>query len=143
MKPHKGFIQNWFIVHGSGNPVLEHGLNYRIIGRFVNHPKWPGIRSHTSWIVRRNGREVETEHSRFTLEDGWIDPPELLLRWKALSHNAMYALSRSKYRAAQRTSPDQYSLHLVRPTPQFVPVLRWSSRAFGHSEGCTGTPKVK
>jgi hypothetical protein len=62
-KPHKGKIENWHTY-----PV-PHGLGYMVIGTFVDHPQFKGLRGHTSYIVAHDedSGEIETKNSRYKL----------------------------------------------------------------------------
>jgi hypothetical protein len=60
-KPHRGTIENWRHVD------LHEG--YVIVGRFTDHPwlRKHGGESMTSLVVSKNGNEIETLNSRYTL----------------------------------------------------------------------------
>lgn len=62
-KPHKGSLKNWY-KFGLG---IDKGLGYVIIGEFVDHPEFAGKEGHTSYVVKHEGNEVETNNSRYTL----------------------------------------------------------------------------
>jgi hypothetical protein len=59
-KPHFGRIDQWQIVSYFGGKKL-------ILGKFLDHPRLAGRSGHTSDIIKRNGNEVETRNSRYTL----------------------------------------------------------------------------
>jgi hypothetical protein len=61
-KPHRGRIEfqaEW--------PTPGLGLGYRVCGRFLDHERFAGREGMTSYLVAREGREVETANSRYTL----------------------------------------------------------------------------
>ncbi len=61
-KPHKGGIKNWF------KSECDSGLGYLIRGQFTDHPEFKGMPDgHTSYVVKRDGNEIETKNSRYTL----------------------------------------------------------------------------
>lgn len=64
MKPHLGKITDWYRYECEG-----HGLDYRIIGRFIDHPKFAGLRGNTSHVIAHDELtgEIETRNSRYTL----------------------------------------------------------------------------
>lgn len=100
----------------------SHGLGFYIIGRFDDHPKWPGLRSHTACIVRKDGQFVETKHSAFRLIGGWDESPELLLRWRELSREAVHTLCKAKYKLAYRQRKKQEVPPMFAPGgPLYVP----------------------
>lgn len=59
-KPHKGRIEDWFeiAVSDKGNVIF---------GRAVGHPDFDGEDIRTSFVVKRDGDEIETRNSRYTL----------------------------------------------------------------------------
>lgn len=71
MKPYRGMIEDWFIHEFDKDeakklyPDEDLGLGYMICGRLMQLSPWPG--GHTSWVVKRNGNEIETRNSRYTL----------------------------------------------------------------------------
>ena len=72
-KPHKGIINDWWEVPFDKDIVRSHydedpGLGYFIRGRVYGHVLYGSTSSfHTSWVVSRNGSEIETRNSRYTL----------------------------------------------------------------------------
>lgn len=68
MKPHKGTIEHYFIESFKKEhyPLLGENLGYVVCGKSHGHPELTGwIR--TSAVVKREGKEVETLNSRYTL----------------------------------------------------------------------------
>lgn len=66
-KPHKGLIENWW-KYDCGCGDKETGLGYLIRGQFVNHPYFGNApNSHTSYVVKHEGNEIETRNSRYAL----------------------------------------------------------------------------
>jgi hypothetical protein len=68
-KPHMGSIERWWEC-----PVTSRGLGYIICGHLVDRPGYRGGEGHTSWVVAREGDEVETRNSRYTLVGPPVDP---------------------------------------------------------------------
>ena len=60
-KPHHSRIDGWYEHPAQG------GLGYRVNGMFMDHPQLKGYNAHTSFVVARNGNEIETNNSRYTL----------------------------------------------------------------------------
>jgi len=60
-KEHKGIIEDWY------EHPCSHGLEYYICGTSMSHPKFSGGWFHTSWVVKKDGDEIETRNSRYTL----------------------------------------------------------------------------
>ena len=60
-KPHLGTLDDWWMADAN------HGLDYIIRGKFVGHPQFDGLYGHTSYVVKREGNEIETRNSRYTL----------------------------------------------------------------------------
>lgn len=61
-KPHLGridFQAEW--------PTPGLGLGYRVCGRFLDHPRFGGETGMTSYVVAREGEEIETRNSRYTV----------------------------------------------------------------------------
>lgn len=61
IKEHKGTIDNWY------KYPCKPGLGYVVCGYSVDHPEFAGDWMHTSWVVKREGNEIETRNSRYTL----------------------------------------------------------------------------
>lgn len=71
-KPYKGRIANWAKVEftvPNGLEGPEPHLGYYIIGNFLDHVPAPGKLWHTSMVVHRDGDEIETFNSKYTLVD--------------------------------------------------------------------------
>lgn len=62
-KPHKGRLKDWRTVPWRG----AIGLGYLIEGTTMDHPVFKGRRICTSPVVKREGNEIETCNSRYTL----------------------------------------------------------------------------
>ncbi len=63
-KPHKGRIRNYYKYE---HPNAE-GLGYIYMCDWVDHPVFHGSKRHTSWIIKDDGKEIETRNSRYTLD---------------------------------------------------------------------------
>lgn len=61
-KPHFGTINNWSESH-----MTSRGLGYIIMGESDGHPQFSGGPIYTSYVVKRDGDEIETRNSRYTL----------------------------------------------------------------------------
>lgn len=61
-KPHKGTIRHW-----EKHPCRD-GLGYCVYGVVKGHPQWGEGFIRTSFVVKRDGNEIETNNSRYTLE---------------------------------------------------------------------------
>jgi hypothetical protein len=59
-KPHMGRITRWKIINWYAD-------RYVVIGMMLDHPVLAGRMAHTSYIVSRDGCEIETHNSRYTL----------------------------------------------------------------------------
>ena len=64
-KPHLGKITDW----QKSEVSAQYGLGYQIVGIFVDHPRFAGMRGHTSYVVAHDEEtgEIETRNSRYTL----------------------------------------------------------------------------
>jgi hypothetical protein len=69
-KPHKGGITAWRTIDWYGRVI--------VIGQFVNHPEFGDRYGHTSYIVNRDGCEIETRNSRYTLIGDEISPATVI-----------------------------------------------------------------
>ena len=63
-KEHKGIITDWL-----EERCGDYGLGYIITGLSEGHPQFDGRLIHTSYIIKRDGNEIETLNSRYTLGD--------------------------------------------------------------------------
>lgn len=68
VKPNKGRIDKWFRVFTEKEPIdgVNH-IGYYIVGRFLDHPPHPGELRHTSQIMKRDGCDIETMNSHYSL----------------------------------------------------------------------------
>jgi len=79
-KPHRGRIKDWVFIRPRGS---RHEI---VVGKFLDHPtvgKHGGY-SATSDIVARDGSEIETRNSRYTLSGPSLDNPTLLYAFKEI-----------------------------------------------------------
>lgn len=71
MKPHRGLVEDWYIQSfdkekaQSMYPGEDLGLGYIIRGRVLHLSSWSG--GNTSWVMFRDGNEIETRNSKYTL----------------------------------------------------------------------------
>lgn len=65
-KPYKGTINNW-VKWGVHSRHGDPGLGYRIIGESVDRPEGGGDPIHTTLVISREGKSIETLNSRYTL----------------------------------------------------------------------------
>jgi hypothetical protein len=66
-KPHHGRITAWR--ERRENPFD----GYHIVGVLLDHPRFANYNWHTSKVIRREGNEIETMHSRYTLLHPYVD----------------------------------------------------------------------
>lgn len=62
-KPYKGSISDW----EERRISPRRGLGYLIVELFVDHPQFAGKFGFTSDVIAREGNEIETRNSRYTL----------------------------------------------------------------------------
>ena len=69
MKLYKGTIDSWYTVGVPKSFNSKYGVNegYVVHGRSVDHPQFGGGAIRTSIVMSRDGNEIETLNSRYTL----------------------------------------------------------------------------
>lgn len=67
-KPHKGVIEDWEIqdIDMDKYPEFHNTLGFVVSGRPISHPDFEGW-MRTSIVLKREGSEIETYNSRYTL----------------------------------------------------------------------------